>query len=591
MVYKILLGVAVILSFGSTFVLLNNSRRNNNYLQVVLSVLLLISNIGYFFLASSTSIGEALLANALSYIGGIFLPMMVMFILAEFSKSTLPQWFVYSISTVNVFLFFAVAMTGRYPFFYDNIRLLIYPDGVADFMYTPAHFYYARFIVVGVELALSGFFTVLAFSGKKKASFKTMFTYVGVFLAGFLVYFLEKVFVSRYELVPFFYMVCSIGLVYFSTRSMLYDVTLSVQEKMEELSPYGYIVFDRRMNYIGSNVAAEKLFPEVKEAKIDKPIVPENYALKSIISWVKEKAAPFDIHERNSLKRLGLNDRNPEERRYLDCELSYIHFGSSHHVLGYLVEMEDRTQHYEDNLRNDNLIHKARREIARSNNEVTKSLQKMKSLQESTILGMASMIESRDNSTGGHINRTSSCVSLFVDTLQTLPAYADRSENYWYAVKQAAVLHDLGKIAVDDYILRKEAGLTEEEYSKMKGHAEVGAVIVEKVLKEVDDKEFVAVAVNVAHYHHEKYNGKGYPDGLKGQNIPLEARIMALADVFDALASERTYKKPMPYDQCFKLIEEEAGTHFDPMLVDVFLKLRPQIIDLYNSFEGTDKHR
>ena len=253
--------------------------------------------------------------------------------------------------------------------------------------------------------------------------------------------------------------------------------------------------------------------------------------------------------------------------------------------------MEDRTQHYEDHLRNDNLIHKARREIARSNNEVTKSLQKMKSLQESTILGMASMIESRDNSTGGHINRTSSCVSLFVDTLQTLPAYADRSENYWYAVKQAAVLHDLGKIAVDDYILRKEAGLTDEEYSKMKGHAEVGAVIVEKVLKEVDDKEFVAVAVNVAHYHHEKYNGKGYPDGLKGQNIPLEARIMALADVFDALASERAYKKPMPYDQCFKLIEEEAGTHFDPKLVDIFLKLRPQIIDLYNSFEGTDKHR
>ncbi|MBR5357725.1 MAG: HD domain-containing protein [Clostridiales bacterium] len=591
MVYKILLGVVVLLSFGSTFVLLNNSRRNNNYLQVVLSLLLLISNVGYFFLASSTGIGEALLANALSYIGGIFLPMMVMFILAEFSKSTLPQWFVYSISAVNVILFFAIAMTGRYPFFYDNIRLLIYPDGVADFMFTPANFYYARFIVVGIELALSGFFTVLAFIGKKKASFKTMFTYVGVFLAGFLVYFLEKVFVSRYEMVPFFYMVCSIGLVYFSTRSMLYDVTLSVQEKMEELSPYGYIVFDRNMNYIGSNVAAEKLFPEIKDAKIDKPIEPENYALKSIVSWVKEKAAPFDIHERNSLKRLGLNDRNPEERRYLDCELSYIHFGSSHHVLGYLVEMEDRTQHYEDHLRNDNLIHKARREIARSNNEVNKSLQKMKSLQESTILGMASMIESRDNSTGGHINRTSSCVSLFVDTLQTMPAYGDKSENYWYAVKQAAVLHDLGKIAVDDYILRKEAGLTDEEYAKMKGHAEVGAVIVEKVLKEVDDKEFVAVAVNVAHYHHEKYNGKGYPDGLKGKNIPLEARIMALADVFDALASERAYKKPMPYDQCFKLIEEEAGTHFDPKLVDVFLKLRPQIIDLYNSFEGTDKHR
>ena len=591
MVYKILLGVVVLLSFISTFVLLNYSRRNNNYLQVVLSVLLVISNIGYFFLASSTTLSEALLANALSYIGGIFLPMMVMFLLADFSKSVLPQWFVYSIATVNVLLFFAIALTGKYPLYYDNIKLVIYPDGIADFIYTPAHFFYARFIIIAVELALSLFFTVLALTGKKKASFRTMFIYVGIFITGFLVYFLEKIFASRYEMVPFFYAVCSIGLVYINTRSMLYDVSLSVQEKIEELSTYAYIVFDRKMNYIGSNVAAEKLFEEVKNAKVDSPIVPENYALKKIISWVMEKAAPFDIHERNSLKRVGLNDRNPEERRFLDCELSYIHFGSSHHVLGYLVEMEDRTQHYDDSKRNEDLIHKARREIARSNNEVTKSLQKMKSLQESTILGMASMIESRDNSTGGHINRTSSCVDLFVDKLQTLPAYADRSENYWYAVKQAAVLHDLGKIAVDDYILRKEMELTEEEYSKMKGHAQVGAVIVAKVLKEVDDKEFVAVAVNVAHYHHEKYNGRGYPDGLKGQKIPLEARIMALADVFDALASERAYKKPMPYDQCFKLIEEEAGTHFDPKLVEVFLSLRPQIIELYNSFEGTDKHR
>ena len=591
MVYKILLGVVVILSFASTFVLLNNSRRNNNYLQVVLSLLLLISNVGYFFLASSTHLSEALLANALSYIGGIFLPMMVMFILAEFSKSVLPQWFVYFIASVNVLIFLAIAMTGRYPLFYSDPKLVIYPDGVADFVYTPAHFYYARFVIIAVELILSVFFTVLAFTGKKKASFRTMFIYVGIFVAGFIVYFLEKIVNSRYELVPFFYLVCSIGLVYFSTRSMLYDVTLSVQEKIEELSPYGYIVFDRKMNYIGSNVAAEKLFPEIRDAKIDSPIDPENYALKKIVSWVKEKAAPFDIHERNSLKRLGLNDRNPEERRFLDCELSYIHFGSSHHVLGYLVEMEDKTQQYDRSKRSDDLIHQARREIARSNNEVNRSLQKMKSLQESTILGMASMIESRDNSTGGHINRTASCVSLFVDKLQTCPDYADRSENYWYAVKQAAVLHDLGKIAVDDYILRKETGLTDEEYAMMKGHAEVGAVIVSKVLKEVDDKDFISVAVNVAHYHHEKYNGKGYPDGLKGEKIPLEARIMALADVFDALASERTYKKPMPYDQCFKIIEEESRSHFDPKLVDIFLNLRPQIIDLYNSFEGTDKHR
>ena len=125
----------------------------------------------------------------------------------------------------------------------------------------------------------------------------------------------------------------------------------------------------------------------------------------------------------------------------------------------------------------------------------------------------------------------------------------------------------------------------------MKTHAAEGAKIVAKVLADVDDREFVKIAVNVAHYHHEKFNGTGYPDRLVGEEIPLEARIMALADVFDALASKRYYKEPMSYDQAFMIIAESIGSHFDPKLANVFIDIKDRIVELYESFEGTEYHR
>ena len=584
-IYSIVLGVVALLSMLSTFALVLFSRRGANTLEILMSVCVMISNSGYFILSCSRNLQEAVLANALAYVGGVFLPLLIVYILIDYSDSKVPTWFSVVILLINIFVFVSTVLTDRFPYFYAGLKFD--PSSPSPLIKEPGQIYYIRYIILAVEVGLAAFFTILTYLGKRSASFRLMVTYAGSLFGVMLVYLGSRFFGLKYEIIPFFYLICTLILDYVVARSTIYNVNLSVQEKINELSTFGYIVFDRKYNYVGSNSVSEKFFPEIANARIDSKIIAKDYALKDLLKWVAKCASEVEDSDKKQnkyKKSIVINDRSPSERRYLECEMSFIHFGFRNHVTGYLVEITDDTEQH-------NMIESMSFRGESLKREVERQTKRAKSMQMSTILGMAAMIESRDNSTGGHINRTSSCVSLFVDTLQTLPAYADRSENYWYAVKQAAVLHDLGKIAVDDYILRKEAGLTEEEYSKMKGHAEVGAVIVEKVLKEVDDKEFVAVAVNVAHYHHEKYNGKGYPDGLKGQNIPLEARIMALADVFDALASERTYKKPMPYDQCFKLIEEEAGTHFDPKLVDIFLKLRPQIIDLYNSFEGTDKHR
>lgn len=147
-------------------------------------------------------------------------------------------------------------------------------------------------------------------------------------------------------------------------------------------------------------------------------------------------------------------------------------------------------------------------------------------------------------------------------------------------VNRAAPLHDLGKIATPDRILQKPGKLTDEEFAIMKEHAARGGEIILNTFKNIDNPEFQQIAYEVARFHHEKYNGKGYPDGLAGEQIPLHARVMAIADVFDAVSQKRCYRDAMPVDQCFEIIEKGSGTDFDPRLTKLFLESRDEIEQL-----------
>ena len=148
---------------------------------------------------------------------------------------------------------------------------------------------------------------------------------------------------------------------------------------------------------------------------------------------------------------------------------------------------------------------------------------------------------------------------------------------------KAAPMHDLGKIAVDDQILRFEGRYEPWQFEKMKAHAAEGARIVHEILKDTDDKAFHHLAENVAHYHHERWDGSGYPEGLKGEEIPLEARIMAIADVYDALVSKRVYKESMSFEAADRIISEGMGTHFDPQLKECYEKARPRLEEFYRN--------
>ena len=149
-------------------------------------------------------------------------------------------------------------------------------------------------------------------------------------------------------------------------------------------------------------------------------------------------------------------------------------------------------------------------------------------------------------------------------------------------VTRVAPLHDIGKIVVPDSILKKPGKLTDEEYNTMKKHTTEGVRIINEIFSMTEDREYVKTAMDVAGYHHEFWNGKGYPNGLKGEQIPVSARIMAIADVFDALVSVRCYKKAMPVEDAFKILKEEEGIHFDPILTEIFLQNKDDVIKILN---------
>ena len=214
--------------------------------------------------------------------------------------------------------------------------------------------------------------------------------------------------------------------------------------------------------------------------------------------------------------------------------------------------------------------------------ELVADQERMSRMQEHIISGLANLIESRDLETGEHVARTSAYVRVLSEFARADGTYTDQLDDAFISrMVRVAPLHDVGKIVVPDHILKKPGLLTEEEFEQMKRHASEGGRVVREVLGGVTDEEYLSFASGVAACHHEKWNGKGYPNGLSGEAIPLSARIMAIADVYDALISERCYKKAMSPEKAFEIIRKESGSQFDPNLAQVFLKHRNQFTDMF----------
>lgn len=205
---------------------------------------------------------------------------------------------------------------------------------------------------------------------------------------------------------------------------------------------------------------------------------------------------------------------------------------------------------------------------------IKESQQAVRDIHNATISVIADMVENRDKITGGHIERTQKYLEIILKGLFDAKLYINEIENWDIPLLlPSAQLHDVGKISVSDIILNKPDKLTNDEFDLIKTHCSEGERIINEIIDKTHDDGFLLHAKRFAGYHHEKWNGSGYPRGLKGEDIPLEGRIMAIVDVYDALVSERPYKKPFTHEQAVEIIRKDAGTHFDPKLVEIFLKI------------------
>ncbi|MGN0622565.1 MAG: HD-GYP domain-containing protein [Oscillospiraceae bacterium] len=209
-----------------------------------------------------------------------------------------------------------------------------------------------------------------------------------------------------------------------------------------------------------------------------------------------------------------------------------------------------------------------------------------------TVMSFANLIENRDSSTGGHIKRTSRYVQLIAEELCRRGYYKEAlTKDYIDNMLKAAPMHDIGKISVPDAILQKPGKLTAEEFEIMKLHSEKGGKIIRETFKNLGSEDYRNIAYEVARHHHEKWNGKGYPDGLKRKEIPLCARIMAVADMFDAVSEKRCYRDAMPLDKCFEIIEQGSGQDFDPIIAEAFLDIRDRVEAVHSEFAGGEAQK
>lgn len=223
-------------------------------------------------------------------------------------------------------------------------------------------------------------------------------------------------------------------------------------------------------------------------------------------------------------------------------------------------------------------------DIIEKTDEIKEQNKKIIYIQEQTIYGMANLIESRDSDTGEHVKRTSLYAELLGKAAKEAGYHKEIiTDGYIEILKKAAPMHDIGKIVVSDSILKKPGKLTEEEFKKIQNHTIAGEKIIREVLSGIESEDYVKIAADIAVSHHERWDGNGYPYKLKGEEIPLEARIMAIADVFDALVSPRCYKDPFSTDEAFEIISLSRGTHFDPVLTDLFISKKDEVIKIFEN--------
>ncbi|PWJ68024.1 N-terminal 7TM region of histidine kinase [Fibrobacter sp. UWB15] len=560
MVLLFLAALTVVAAFNFFLHYHVNPRQNGPY--ALLFFFSFVACLGHLFLALSTNLDQAIISNKVIYLGSIFLPVLTFNACLSICKIKCPTWshdFLMLLAFIVLAMSFTVGHNGLY---YKSIKY-IQTYGVGNFTaeYGIGHDIFncsmVGFVIINVSLI------VYAFIKKKNVSFKSLVALSAIEAVSILSFFISRFVESDTLVMPAVYVFDQFALLYICYRVKRYDVEQIVSQVLETQNVDSYVLIDSDNSFLGSNALGYETFPNLKNCRIDHT-TPDNHELNHLLlSWIKEEAEGKVTAEKNF----------EQDGKYYKIKLRQLPLSGSEKINMFKIEDETSIHNYINMLGTNNV----RLELMLKEND-----SQIRSIQEQMVVGMAHMVEKRDSNTGSHIKRTSRVVQILVDYLRKDHTLG-QSEFFYDCLVSAAPMHDIGKIAIDDRILRKPGRFTPQEYEEMKEHPEKGAMIVENLLTVVESPDFVKIAKNVARYHHERYDGFGYPKKLKGTEIPFEARVMAIADVYDALVSKRCYKAEMSFEEAYNIIIDGMGTQFDPSLKDCFIACRKKLEEYYSN--------
>ncbi len=522
-----------------------------------------ISNLGYVLLTHSDSLNGAIIGQKVIYLGGCYMVLFILQSIFGMCHIKMPRKLDVVLLILNTVIYMSVLTIGYSDIFYKSCSYGQDSSGAAfitDREYGIMHTVF--FVMISLYSLSSIAALVYCYFKKKSISRKMIFLLLIPEIVVLSAHIFGKKFLGEVEIVPVAYILAQIMYLLIVKRLCMYDVTDSAIDSLVQTGNTGFISFDLKFNYLGSNGTARRIFPELSELTVDYPVSKNVSIHDFFMEWLSE----FVKDEQNDKFY-----RKIEENTYL---IDVNHLFDGKRIIGYQFIITDDTK----NQQYISLINSYNSDLKEQVEAKTAHIEDMHN---KLILGMAVMVESRDNSTGGHIRRTSDCIRILIGKIKETGVY-ELDDEFCKRLIKAAPMHDLGKIAVDDKILRKPGRFEPEEYEQMKTHAAKGAEIISTILEGTDDEMFRKIAVNVAHYHHERMDGTGYPEKLKGGEIPLEARIMAIVDVYDALVSKRCYKESMPFDKAFAIIDEGMGSQFDPELRESFRLARTELEAYYS---------
>ena len=582
--YEVIFGI----SFLLTVIYVMIWRKHFDLNLTVIFILVPIVNLGYYLYANSADKYAAMNAYKIIYIGSCFLPFFVTMSVLNLCEIEVPRPLRFFAFLINTTLYVFVLTVGKTPYFLKSLTVHHNVFGTeVKKEYGPVHTAFLVVIILYVAIEI----VAIVYSGIRKSQIsntilRRLFFPVIVTLFGYLG---NKLIGTKIEVVPFTYVFAQIMYISIARRMSLYKVSDMVVDSMVQTGETGFISVDFDHHYLGSNETAHEILPGLVDLSIDQDITRVPWMENTVGHWIHH----FEEDETKShlyVKKDKIEKVYKTGQENLDnvsgieeSDYTYIvrtqYLYEGNRKIGYQIFLTDDTK----NQKYVALLDKYKTELEA---EVKQKTQHIVEMHDNLILSMATMVESRDNSTGGHIKRTSECVRIIIGEMRAdaESPFADRlTDEFCEDIIKAAPMHDLGKVAVDDKILRKPGRFTDEEYEIMKTHAAEGARIVHEILKDTDNESFKIVAENVAHYHHERMDGSGYPEHLEGDKIPLEARIMAIADVYDALVSKRVYKESMSFEQADKIMMESMGKHFDKQLEKYYISARPKLEAYYTS--------